>query len=153
MAIVFIFSGTKKKITRWQGAIGLFKFRAQSPLTPWFSFILFVCYYMLTRVWVDPVASVSAGNSYDLGSSPRSSIFPCYFSITIHMQAQYCGSPYTFSIKPSTRPRISNQRLRSKEHKAPWSAHIHMSGKVNEVRLVWAWIAWAIPPCWGLQPP
>ena len=101
--------------------------------------------------WDGSVAGTHACNVHDLGSSPRSYIFPYYFAITIPMQLQHKSIPYVLQIQVYTRPRDSDQGLRIEEHNIHESTCQHVSKKVHKVRnsngpeflgsylLIWDW--------------
>ena len=80
------------------------------------------------------LVSENVGNVYDLGSSPRSTLFPYYFAIHVHMQFQKWSAPYIFLNQASTCPASTITRLRIEEHSGSQSTPLHVNKKVHKAR-------------------
>ena len=91
-------------------------------------------------------------NPHDLGSSPRSSVFPYYFSINNHMQVNVVVPWYTFIIK---RPRVQGNSIKGQDPRSMVGPSQHAStlpGKSQKGQGKWARFTKRKPPIWGLNP-
>ena len=96
---------------------------------------------------------VLLGDVSDLGSNPRSCIFPYYFAIIIPMQFQCYGSPYATIIQTSTCPLKIKPMAWIWRTRTLQSTHHMLAQKSMDFMLNWARFAKSTPPCWDRKPP
>ena len=79
VAFEFCFAGRMRKKKPCQNVIGTFEFSRANPLMLCFVLIIFIDYLYIKRAKLAQLAKDGDCNVQDLGSNPRSSIFPFIF--------------------------------------------------------------------------